>query len=347
MKVQMRKLQVLRRCSQIAVILFLLLIPAIARYSNYVASLDVDTYIEKWDGSAQGVAITGIDRVFRSLPGGETERVGEMVRDETGVLVYAQQFRGSAWSAEVAGVSMSDPLAAAESIVARKHIAGVVAISLIVPLAVTLLFGRVFCSWICPMGFLCEINDKLRGVLQFLEIKPRNIAFSRSTKMILLGAGLLLTAILSVPVLGYIYPPAIVSRELHDVVFAMFDRAEVGQLGLSAAGFTWMSLIIAGILLFELLISRRWWCKYVCPGGALYSLIGFARPIRVKLIESRCTHCTDCVKVCPMSLNPMNNKMGMECDNCGECISVCDDDALKYSFAGNVFERNRETEQAS
>ncbi len=333
MKNHVRKLQILRRSAQIGVILFLLAVPAIARYSNYVASLDIDKNIEDWEGSAQGFAIKGIDQVFRALPGGEVERVGEMVRDRDGVLHYAQQFRGSAWSAELAGVSMSDPLGAAESIIARRKVVAVVAISLIVPLLVTVVFGRVFCSWICPMGFLCEMNDKLRRVLKFLEIKPRNIAFSHSTKMILLAVGLLVTGVLSVPVLGYIYPPAIVSRELHDVVFTMFDRAEEGRAGLSAAGFTWMSLIIASILLFELLISRRWWCRYVCPGGALYSLIGAARPIRVKLIESRCTHCTDCVTVCPMSLNPMNNKMGMDCDSCGECISHCDDKALKYAFA--------------
>lgn len=347
MKMHVRKIQVLRRTVQISVILFLLMVPAVARYSNYVASLDIDKNIDSWQGTAQGAAIAAIDNVFRALPGGEKERVGEIVRDDDGVLHVAQQFRGSAWSAEVMGVSMSDPLAAAESIVARKRIVGVVAISLIVPIVVTLLLGRVFCSWICPMGFLCEMNDKLRGLLRFLEIRPRNIAFSRSTKMILLASGLLLTAILSVPVLGYIYPPAIVSRELHDVVFTMFDRAEAGRPGLSAAGFTWMSLIILGILLFEQLISRRWWCRYVCPGGALYSLIGYARPVRVKLIESKCTQCTDCVKVCPMALNPMNNKMGMECDNCGECVSVCDDDALEYAFAGNVFERTRKAEGAS
>ncbi len=93
-----------------------------------------------------------------------------------------------------------------------------------------------------------------------------------------------------------------------------------------------MSLIIVGIALFEVAVSRRWWCRYVCPGGALYSLLGAARPIRVKLSESKCTSCGDCVVACPVGLNPMRDKMGIECDNCGVCISHCHDDALGYGL---------------
>lgn len=182
------------------------------------------------------------------------------------------------------------------------------------------------------MGFIFEMTDKLRKALKFLEIKTYNIRFRRDTKFSLLVVGLVSSAILSVPILGYIYPPAIFSRELHDLVFTLFDRAEAKMFGFSLVGLTWMSLILLGIIVFELLVSRRWWCRYVCPGGALYILLGAKRPMRVKLLESKCTRCVDCVVACPMGLNPMNNQMGMECDSCGECISSCDDDALKYAF---------------
>ena len=78
-----------------------------------------------------------------------------------------------------------------------------------------------------------------------------------------------------------------------------------------------MSLIIAGIAAFEIFVSRRWWCKYMCPGGGLYSLIGFVRPVRMKLVQENCTHCGDCVVACPVGLNPMMNRLGIECGNCG------------------------------
>ena len=86
------------------------------------------------------------------------------------------------------------------------------------------------------------------------------------------------------------------------------------------------------IVLFEILISRRWWCRYVCPGGALYGLIGWARPVRVVHATGKCTRCAACVRVCPVGLNPMDDRMGRECDNCGLCVSNCKDKALNYGI---------------
>ena len=346
MKLEIHKLQVVRRIVQIAVIVIMLLVPAIARYANSVAADNIDGHIEKWQGSVQGTVFKEIDTVFRALPDGEMTRPGldEPERHRQGVINYSRAFRGGPWSAELFGLSMTDPLGALESIVARRHVAPVVVISLIVPVLLTLVFGRVFCSWICPMGFILEISDHFRKLLKFLEIRTYNIRFSRNTKFALLVTGLSGTAVLSVPILGYIYPPAIISRELHDLVFTLFDRAEANLLGFSLVGLTWMSLILLGIIAFELLIARRWWCRYVCPGGALYILLGAFRPIRVQLSSEKCTRCVDCVVACPMGLNPMNNQMGMDCDNCGACISSCHDDALRYTFHAG---RNAEVEPAS
>ena len=332
MKIEVKKIQILRRIVQLSVIALLLFIPSVSRYTNYVAAREIDSTLEEWDGTLQGETLAVMDKAFRSLPGGEKERVGQIVRDRDGVLALTQQFRGGSWSAQLGPLSLTDPLGALESVLARKKIVGVVAVSLIVPVIVTLLLGRIFCSWICPVGFMLELTDKLRGWLRFLEIHPRDAHFARGTKYVLLLVGAAMAFITAAPVLGYIYPPAIFNREAHDLVFGIFDRAEEGKFGFWAGGLTWMSFILLGILLFEIFVSRRWWCRYVCPGGALYSAIGVLRPVRVKLIAKSCTHCSDCVKACPMGLNPMLNKMGVECDNCGECISSCHDDALKYAI---------------
>lgn len=348
MKIEIHKLQILRHSVQILVILMMLLVPAIARYANAVAAHDIDSQMKIWEGSFQGNTLAGIDKVFRALPNGEMTRPGldTPERDHQGVIGYSRAFRGGPWSAELFGVSMTDPLAAAESIVARKHVAKVVAISLILPVLLTALFGRIFCSWICPMGLILEITDKFRKVLKFLEIKTYNIRFARGTKFAMLIVGLISTAILSVPILGYVYPPAIISREIHDLVFTLFDRAEAKLYGFTFVGLTWMSFILLGIILFEVLISRRWWCRYVCPGGGLYILLGIKRPVRVQLSESKCTQCVDCVVACPMGLNPMKNEMGAECDNCGECISSCHDDALKYAITlGTVIKTEEKSDR--
>ena len=130
--------------------------------------------------------------------------------------------------------------------------------------------------------------------------------------------------------LAYVYPPAVLNREVHEFVFAVFDRAELGKFSLTASGLSLASALILAIAMFELFVSRRWWCRYVCPGGALYAGLGMHRILRVRLSQSRCTDCVQCVAACPMGLNPMKNQMGSDCDNCGVCISACNDDALTY-----------------
>jgi ferredoxin-type protein NapH len=327
-----RRLQIARHTVQVAVLLSLFLVPALARYHNYVSAREIDRVIEKWDGTIPGRVVLTVDSVLRRLPGGESERAGVMQRDDERVIFYAQQVRGSVWSAELGPISMTDPLAAAESVSASGHFPAVLAVGLVIPVLVTLLLGRVFCSWICPAGLLFEINDRLRSGLRFLEIQPRNLRMARSTKYGLLAAGLLLTVVLAVPILGYVYPPAVLSREIHDLVFAAFDRAEHGRFGLWVGGMSWMTVVILSIVAVELFVSRRWWCRYVCPGGAIYSMLGSARPVRVKLRHEQCSECTLCVAACPMGLNPMKNQMGIECDNCGACISSCHDDALTYGL---------------
>jgi len=328
-----RKLQLLRRTVQITVLVSLFFVPMIARYHNYVAAREIDRVIEKWNGTVPGELIQLVDVGFRSLPGGETERAGSMQRDRDRVLHYSQQVRGSVWSADVGPLSFTDPLAAAESSIASKKFPWVLALGVALPLLVTLMLGRVFCSWVCPAGLLFEMNDKLRGVLRLLELPPRNLRMARGTKYSLLITGLLLSAVLAVPVLGYVYPPAVLGREIHDLVFATFDRAEHGRFGFWIGGMSWMTVVFMTIVAIELFVSRRWWCRYVCPGGALYSVIGAARPVRVKLREQNCTECALCVAACPMGLNPMRDEMGKECDNCGVCISSCNDDALRYAIS--------------
>jgi len=326
------RLQGIRRTVQLGVLAIMLAIPALSRYTNYLGARELDKNLERWDGTLQGEVLSGFDALLRFLPQGEKERVGRMVRNRDQVLGYAQSLRGGPWSVQIGPISMTDPLAGAESILASKQLVGVLLVSLVLPVMATVLLGRIFCSWVCPMNLLLEFTDKLRILLRFLEIKPHNVHFSRAIKYILLGVGLVMTVFMSVPILGYVYPPAIIGREAHDLVFGIFDRAENGHTGFWMGGLTWMSVIILGIVLFEVLVSRRWWCRYVCPGGAIYSLLGKARLVRVKRVANKCTLCGDCVVACPMGLIPMQDVMGTECDNCGLCMSSCGDDALGYTI---------------
>jgi len=116
-----------------------------------------------------------------------------------------------------------------------------------------------------------------------------------------------------------IYPPRIVSGELY--LWITFGALSAGA---------WFFLAVVA---FEIFVSRRFWCRYVCPGGALYSLLGRHRLLRLKLDTDACTSCKLCNVSCEFGLDPMHGRFGAECNNCGLCVRACGHDALKWRIS--------------
>jgi ferredoxin-type protein NapH len=115
-----------------------------------------------------------------------------------------------------------------------------------------------------------------------------------------------------------VYPPAILVRAAHELVF--FRAANV-------------ALILIGVyLLVDLFLISGFWCRTLCPGGVLYSLLGGFRLLRIRASEDHCTDCRQCRQACPLGLDPTRDSTGLECDNCGKCISVCGSKALSYRW---------------
>jgi ferredoxin len=87
----------------------------------------------------------------------------------------------------------------------------------------------------------------------------------------------------------------------------------------------------------------------MCPGGALYGLLGWKRLLRVKLDAKACTGCRDCEPACPMGLNPVTQSASIECDNCGVCLHHCSDKALLYkvSVSARPLRRKKRTAAAA
>ncbi|MCP5115425.1 MAG: hypothetical protein GY953_31745, partial [bacterium] len=71
---------------------------------------------------------------------------------------------------------------------------------------------------------------------------------------------------------GYLYPPAMLGREAHNGITVFFDRAETGFLGFTAAGLTVASWLLLALVLAEIAFGARFWCRSLCPGGAVYNL---------------------------------------------------------------------------
>jgi ferredoxin-type protein NapH len=92
------------------------------------------------------------------------------------------------------------------------------------------------------------------------------------------------------------------------------------------------ALIVLGVLGMNL-ITRRFYCRYLCPLGALLALLGRRRKLRVVINPSTCINCGKCERNCPLGLAPQQGEgEGSHCWNCGTCIDVCPERSLSYKW---------------
>jgi len=226
--------------------------------------------------------------------------------------------KGNTWSGTFWGLKLSDPLAAFGQSAAGLTLYWPFLLTALIPVVLTMIFGRFFCGWVCPATFLYELNSNFASWLHWAGVSFGNRHFDKRIKYVVLSLGLVLSAVSGSVLVASIYPPAIIGREIYYVI----------ALGGFGAG---MACFIA-TLLFDLLVARRGFCRYLCPGGALYSLLGRYRLVRIRRIVETCNDCAKCNVVCEFGLDPLRDGFGQECNNCTACIAVCPTDALTFTI---------------
>ena len=192
------------------------------------------------------------------------------------------------------------------------HPAGVILI--IAFLVTSFLFRKSFCSWLCPIGTLSETlwqaGKKLFG-RNLLLPRPLDILL-RSLKYLLLG--LFLYAVLSMSVdsiRSFLNGPYGVIADVKMLNFFRF-------IGATGAG------VILMLLLLSLLI-QNFWCRYLCPYGALMGLAAWFGPTRIVRREDRCIDCGKCTRACParIAVDRKSRILSPECLGCYRCVESC------------------------
>ncbi|MDR1994410.1 NapH/MauN family ferredoxin-type protein [Azonexus sp.] len=187
-----------------------------------------------------------------------------------------------------------------------------------------LLGGRTFCSWVCPYHLVAEWFEALH--LKLVEKKiVTDHEFHRGARTVFWILFALMALITGYTVFETVSPTGILSRAL------------IYGPGLALG---WVFLL----LLFEVFWSRRAWCRYICPIGLTYGVVGAISPLRVSYNVERCFHEGDCRKVClvPHVLDVTikgraaeeNMSLGPDCTRCGLCVDICPTDALRYEIKG-------------
>lgn len=232
-----------------------------------------------------------------------------------------QILEGSLSGSRLLGFHLADPLAALQVIFASKILMINLLIGGVTIVIFYLLFGgRSFCSWLCPYHIIAEFGEKIHEKL-LAKKKIKAHKFDRKIRFYLFALFLILSAATGYTIFEVINPVAILSR------FIVY-------------GFSLMLIWVLVLLLFEVFYSQRAWCRYFCPVGVSYNLIGFLTPLRIKWDRNNCSNCKRCQKVClvPYVLSESVNKGNTDyvnsgdCTRCGLCIDICDDEALSFKF---------------
>ncbi|MCP4494450.1 MAG: NapH/MauN family ferredoxin-type protein [Gammaproteobacteria bacterium] len=187
-----------------------------------------------------------------------------------------------------------------------------------------LLGGRTFCSWVCPYHLLAEWAEFLHLWLVGKKV-VKNHSFHRKTRSVFYVIFALLALLSGYTVFETISPTGILSRAL------------IYGPGLAL-------IWVAALLLFEVFYSRRAWCRYVCPIGVTYAVVGVLSPIRVCYDVKSCHHEGDCRKVCEvphvldLTIRGMafgvEQDVGSDCTRCGMCVDACPTDSLLFKIKG-------------
>lgn len=244
-----------------------------------------------------------------------------LLKDDNQPMLFRGDIEGGLWSLRIYSFSLSDPLAFLSASAASTGIDLTLFLSILIPLLILILFGRSFCSWICPYSLLAEAGRGITRILHKVGIDYFNFDLPRHSAYFYLILSLILGAILGIPITTLIYPPRVITEGIyHLVVSSMIST------GLIFIIFLWLG---------EVIFSPHLFCRRVCPGGALFSILGRFRVLRIKKNIRNCDMCGVCNPACPYTLNPALGQFPGECDNCGLCIDACRDnerDALNYKW---------------
>ncbi|MCP5366952.1 MAG: NapH/MauN family ferredoxin-type protein [Hyphomicrobiales bacterium] len=184
--------------------------------------------------------------------------------------------------------------------------------------------GRTFCSWVCPYHLLAEFAETLHLRLAKAKLVT-DLPLHRGTRTVLYVVFVVLALVTGYTVFEAVSPVGILSRAL------------IYGPGLAM-------IWVGGLLLIEVFITRRAWCRYICPIGLTYGIVGVTSPVHVKYNIENCLHEGDCRKVCmvPHVLEvtkkgyskTVDVGLGPDCTRCGLCIDVCPTESLKYEVRG-------------
>jgi len=224
-----------------------------------------------------------------------------------------------------------DPLAALVTVLTTHSLYPGLGWSL-ATIGLTLLFGRVFCGWICPFGAIHQFT----GWLALRGRRPKQcIDANRHHPLQALKYGILVILLISAALplqrtslaplqTGLLDPISLVQRSFNLALLPVLNLGSGGGFG-NSRYYSGAGLIGALFLAFVLLnaLVPRFYCRFICPLGALLGIIGRAAPWGIGTRRAACTECSACDLNCEGACNPKGPIRVSECLLCMNCFEDC------------------------
>lgn len=205
-------------------------------------------------------------------------------------------------------------------------------VALLVSLVVlTLATKKSFCSWVCPLGTIQEWvgrgGRKLFG--RYLRLPGATDRVLMPMRYVVLGGVLVLTY----TVWGNVWGEGPLG---YDLGFRAFDPYYI-LFTAGGHGTTVVSLFIVAGVLAAAFVIPFFWCRYLCPMGAVMDPLSRAGALRVRRDAATCTDCGRCDEACPhgIAVATAHEVTARDCTNCLECAAECPEEgALGLSWFG-------------
>jgi ferredoxin len=226
-----------------------------------------------------------------------------------------------------------DPLTALATVLATGTLYGNLAWAL-VTIGLTVFLGRFFCGFVCPVGTISQFTGWLagRGRAPAVRLEANRHRPLQALKYYIL-AFLLALALTGSVQTGLIDPLPLIYRSVNLTLAPMADR---GVNVLSEAPRFYASAWLIGVVFLAVvglnLVLPRFFCRFICPLGALFGLLSRFSPWRLGKTEDRCGDCRICEEYCEGACRPSGKLIGGECVLCFNCFDRCP--AGRITFAG-------------
>jgi ferredoxin-type protein NapH len=191
------------------------------------------------------------------------------------------------------------------------------------------LVGRASCGWLCPFGWIQELLYKLPVPKLHL---PN--CFNWTRYVVLAALVVVIPFLTNVPWFCKLCPAGSLEAGIPMALLSADIRAMIGAL-------YWLKIGILGGFVAWMSVTRRPFCRWVCPLGALWSPFNAVSAVRLQVNEDTCIQCNRCQQVCPVNIRVHENPNSSACIRCLACMRDCPAHSISVEALSWTLEADR------